>query len=494
MASTYPRIFAAIVLVSCGGAPVHDPKWTQPEPRLEQHDADARWYRALSTCGQGPYELDAPVTGAKWGEEVELRVHTPRNIALEAIVLADGVQVTKHSGVFTDRDQVSAKPDNARCIADARERLVLARPGGAATGTPRQPGTLVVPPAPPEASEAPVELELVTTERPRSAQVIQFRLPERAAGARLPTIRIKFWSPEPNDLAGVLFGVVRVEWRPTVSEADYVAFLRRKEAERAERERQAQLAWEREAAARPKPTPVKVAKPKPAPVTEIKADPNLRAEIARKEQEERRRAERLLAEARERRRAFCAANPRDHGCQLDQRQADRVQYCAQHQDEARCWDVTEWDYRNNAWAEAARATKRSSKPSGPPPAPRAEDVPPKLSENAEWRPGYWHWIDDTWLWIAGMWRVPDEDIAAERTTTAPQEPPPLKVEAAPPPPIASVVWVAGFWQWNGVGWVWIPGSWQLKPATRVEWRAPEWRRRGSIHVLIPGGWIRIGGR
>ncbi|HEY5947995.1 MAG TPA: hypothetical protein VIV40_21010, partial [Kofleriaceae bacterium] len=146
-----------------------------------------------------------------------------------------------------------------------------------------------------------------------------------------------------------------------------------------------------------------------------------------------------------------------------------------------------WDKR----IELANAP--AAQPDGPPPAPLAEEVPPKLSVNAEWRPGYWHWLDGTWVWLAGMWRVPEADIVAEQTTTAPAAPPALRVEAPPPAPVRSAVWVGGFWQWSGTAWVWIAGSYQLRPSAQVSWRAPEWRARGSVHVLIPGGWIRLGG-
>jgi hypothetical protein len=113
--------------------------------------------------------------------------------------------------------------------------------------------------------------------------------------------------------------------------------------------------------------------------------------------------------------------------------------------------------------------------------------------NATWRPGYWQWIDSTWVWLAGVWRVPDADIVAEQTTTAPIAPPPVKVEAPPTAPVATVVWVPGFWQWDGAAWIWIAGTYQLRPTASLTWRAPAWKPRGNVHVLVPGAWIRIGG-
>ena len=202
---------------------------------------------------------------------------------------------------------------------------------------------------------------------------------------------------------------------------------------------------------------------------------------------------------------FCATHPEDRGCwgaggrkvhvELEARKRERAAYCAATPEDARCWSSSEWSSRRGAWdRRVALALTPPAPPDGPPPAPLAEVVPPKLSQNADWRPGYWHWIDGTWVWLAGMWRVPEADILAEQTTTAPAAPPPIQVEAPPPPPVRTAVWIAGFWQWNGTSWVWIPGAWQLRPTASVQWRAPEWKARGAVHILIPGGWVRGGGR
>jgi hypothetical protein len=92
-----------------------------------------------------------------------------------------------------------------------------------------------------------------------------------------------------------------------------------------------------------------------------------------------------------------------------------------------------------------------------------------------------------------MWRVPEQDIVAELTTTAPTAPPALQVETPAAPPVSAAVWLSGFWQWDGAKWVWVAGSWQLRPSATVTWRAATWQPRGRVHVLVPGAWIRIGG-
>ncbi|HEY5921176.1 MAG TPA: hypothetical protein VIV11_05875 [Kofleriaceae bacterium] len=228
----------------------------------------------------------------------------------------------------------------------------------------------------------------------------------------------------------------------------------------------------------------------------------------RREAEEEARAAQLRIaleiERKRKREQFCAAHPDDRGCwgaggmavhlQLEQAKRDRAQFCLDHKQDVRCWSGEDWKRRRDVWNNRIEVVLASAKqPDGPPPAPRAEEAPPKLSVNAEWRPGYWHWLDGQWIWLAGQWNVPEADLVAEQTTTAPVAPPPLRVEVPPPPPVVSTVWVAGFWQWNGASWVWIAGSYQLRPTARMTWRAPEWRARGRMHVLVPGGWIRIGG-
>lgn len=494
-----------VLAAACGGSsPRPAAHYAPPEPALEPQIAEQRWYRAVSTCAQGPWELEVPARGAKYGEEVELRLKTPRAIALHAELIVDDAAPQVIDTVLDANGSNAGKPDNARCIADARERLALARGGGTGTGTPGTPGTpgrLVVPP--PDRPAQTAQLELDDGDVSGSIEVISVRVPD---GAR--RVRIRFWSVEPNDLAGVLFGLAHVEWRPNVAEADYVAYLRMRE--------------ERARAAVVVPAPVVVV---PAPVVTVRVDAETerrhreaeergrieaekrRLRLEREAEEARRRRairDALEAERRIRRQAFCASHPKDRGCwgpggfamhvEFENHRKERASYCAAHPEDARCWTYEERSRRTKVWqARLDAAVAPPKQPDGPPPDPLAEEMPPRLSAHAEWRPGYWQWTAGTWVWLAGMWRVPDEDIARGETTTAPAAPPPPRPEAPPPPPVSVAVWVPGFWQWNGSTWIWITGSYQLRPDARTTWRAAEWQPRGAVHVLIPGGWVRIGG-
>lgn len=518
--------YLGVLAAACGGSsPRPAASYAPPEPALEPQVAEQRWYRATTTCAQGPWELDVAPSGARWGEEVELRLKTPRAVALHAELIVDDDAPLAVDRVLDPRGGSVA--ENARCVADAKERLVLARGGsgggGGTPGTPVVPGRLVGPP--PDRATTTAKLELDEGDVSGSFDVVRISLRDRPVPAK--RIRIRFWSAEPNDLDGVLFGIAHVEWRPNVPEADYVAFLEL-------RERRAREEIERRAREEAERARVRVVIP--APVVTVAVDPEterrhreaeergrieaekrlvkmrLEAEESRRrraiEDEERSRRRAIEAaleiERRARREKFCATHPNDRGCwgpggyamhiAFENHRKERTTYCAAHAEDARCWSSEDRSQRRKVWqARIDAALAPPPPPDGPPPDPLAEEQPPKLSANAEWRPGYWQWTAGTWVWLAGMWRVPDADIASEQTTTAPDAPPPPKPEAPPPPPVRVAVWVPGFWQWSGSTWVWIGGSYQLRPDPRTRWRAAEWQPRGSVHVLIPGGWVRIGG-
>ena len=496
-----PWVMIATVVLGCGGRNPA-PNYRLDDIRLVESVTGQQWFRAAQSCAQGPYELEVPASGGRWGEEFRFALHTPRKISLHAVMLVDDREVEAADAVFDAGGRVNAKPDNARCIADARERLVLGRTGGGGgtgtPGTPGTPGTRLPPPQ--QLPTTTAQLDLDTTVTTSSITVITFRIQDRPPGTPPPRIRIRLWSVEPNDLEGVLFGWIHLESHPNVSEAEYEAHLRWKVEERErervraeEEQRRADEDWRRKHPPRP-------AKPGTVVVVDVEAE---RARDAEREAARRRR-EAAAAERALRRKEFCAAHPGDRDCwgagglevhlDLERHRRERADYCAAHAEDARCWTDAEWSRRRGVWRERAQAALAPPPPpSGPPPSPLAEQVPPRLSVHADWRPGYWQWTLGTWVWLAGMWRVPDEDIASEQTTTAPAAPPPVQAEVAPVAPVRTAVWIAGFWQWTGTSWMWIGGSWQLRPEPRVNWRAPEWRARGNVHVLIPGGWVRIGG-
>ena len=134
---------------------------------------------------------------------------------------------------------------------------------------------------------------------------------------------------------------------------------------------------------------------------------------------------------------------------------------------------------------------------GPPPPQRPETQPPSPSVHAEWIPGYWHLSAARWVWIAGWWRVPEEDLLANLTVHAPEAPPPARDEtehqAEAVKPLPDAVWASGGWQWNGNAWVWVEGAWRIRPEPNATWRPSTWRVTPSGSVFLPGGWtVSIG--
>ena len=130
----------------------------------------------------------------------------------------------------------------------------------------------------------------------------------------------------------------------------------------------------------------------------------------------------------------------------------------------------------------------------PPPPARAEVRPPRPSRNARWIPGYWHYDAASFHWIAGLWQVPDEDIAQDLTVHAPTPPPaPPPVEQPQEPrPAATAVWTPGQWQWDGRAYVWIAGAWRIPPSGQHAWQPAGWSVRGGGAIYVPGGWrVRI---
>ncbi len=121
-----------------------------------------------------------------------------------------------------------------------------------------------------------------------------------------------------------------------------------------------------------------------------------------------------------------------------------------------------------------------------PPPPRAELKPPAPSASSEWVPGYWHWAAKDWAWIAGRWQVPPAELYA--TVTAPFGPPPPRDEAAPAVAFG-LVWIPGYWAWDGRTYVWVGGGWGRPPRAGLSWRPATWRARGGGSVsFVPGGW------
>jgi len=48
--------------------------------------------------------------------------------------------------------------------------------------------------------------------------------------------------------------------------------------------------------------------------------------------------------------------------------------------------------------------------------------------------------------------------------------------------------VEGHWEFDGRGYYWVNGRWEIPPPRYRHYVAPHWERRGHSHVYIRGFW------
>src|ERR1700676_538009 len=64
------------------------------------------------------------------------------------------------------------------------------------------------------------------------------------------------------------------------------------------------------------------------------------------------------------------------------------------------------------------------------------------------------------------------------------------VEAVPVAPAPGYVWQLGYWSWNGVQYVWVPGAYVVAPRPGAVWVSGGWIRHGGGWVWRAGHWRR----
>src|SRR5438105_8748765 len=82
--------------------------------------------------------------------------------------------------------------------------------------------------------------------------------------------------------------------------------------------------------------------------------------------------------------------------------------------------------------------------------------------------------------------VPSPPPPAPTSPVVVNEPPPTppqEVIVASPGP--EYVWVPGYYSWTG-RWVWIRGSWVVRPHPHALWVAGHWAHRGHGYIWIGG--------
>jgi hypothetical protein len=50
------------------------------------------------------------------------------------------------------------------------------------------------------------------------------------------------------------------------------------------------------------------------------------------------------------------------------------------------------------------------------------------------------------------------------------------------------VWISGYHRWDGNGYVWEQGRWDVPPREHAVWVAPRWQHRHDGYVFVEGRW------
>jgi hypothetical protein len=67
-------------------------------------------------------------------------------------------------------------------------------------------------------------------------------------------------------------------------------------------------------------------------------------------------------------------------------------------------------------------------------------------------------------------------------------PPHAIVEKRGEAPSKEHVWIAGYHNWDGHAYVWVPGRWERPPRPHAVWVAHTWKKRGDGYVMVEGHW------
>jgi hypothetical protein len=70
----------------------------------------------------------------------------------------------------------------------------------------------------------------------------------------------------------------------------------------------------------------------------------------------------------------------------------------------------------------------------------------------------------------------------------PPAPPAPLSEAVPPAPASNALWVPGYWDFNGSGYTWTGGRWEIPPPMSTSYIAAHWETQGNASVFVRGYW------
>ncbi len=79
-------------------------------------------------------------------------------------------------------------------------------------------------------------------------------------------------------------------------------------------------------------------------------------------------------------------------------------------------------------------------------------------------------------------------VYRERPARAVPPPPPAPAETIPAPPAPSALWIPGYWTYDGRGYAWTTGHWEIPPPNATTYVASHWESRGGAAAFVPAHW------
>ncbi len=70
----------------------------------------------------------------------------------------------------------------------------------------------------------------------------------------------------------------------------------------------------------------------------------------------------------------------------------------------------------------------------------------------------------------------------------PPPPPPAPTETVPAPPAPTALWIPGFWTFDGRGYAWTTGHWEIAPPNAHAYVAAHYESRPEGVVFVPAYW------
>ncbi|NVB77466.1 MAG: BcpO-related WXXGXW repeat protein [Kofleriaceae bacterium] len=357
-------VAAIVVAVGCGGSSKRSSALDRVEAMRPPPPYDVRsvrGYTAATTCGQGPYRIEAAALGARFGEQIAVNICAPRSLQGDyQLTLGTDKHAPEHFGSRNNSD---------RCKPTDLENAQHAAAGGPSAGPPSAPihGGLA---RPLDASSAPLALQPVAGEVAENCPegtyltgIVSYYMESTSDGVPwdpgMPLV-VDIWSTEPLDLDGAVFVVVQRAAHADMTLETWTAY--RDGDERWIKMWNATLAGEVKAGrATYRDTAARAPDAPPPPRAEIKPpSPSTHAEWI------------------------------PGFWKLDGEWIWSAGF----------WRVPESDIVAEQTVEA---------PVAPPPL-KVETPPstPAVSVNLVWTPGYWAWNGSAYIWIEGAWRIPPQ--------------------------------------------------------------------------------------